>query len=98
MLMAAAAVNGAKSRRAGNFQWIDVYLQFRMTESAEKPEIDYMLMPPPPDETEKTKVVDYIRVMTLELAVLADQAGQTALGDYLRAAPAKIDWPAKLPQ
>jgi len=57
-----------------------------------------MLMSPPLDETDKTKVVDYIRVMTLELAVLADQAGQTALGEYLRAAPAKIDWPAKLPQ
>jgi len=57
-----------------------------------------MLIPPPSDESEKARVVDYIRVMTLELAVLADQAGQTALGDYLRAAPAKIDWPAKLTQ
>ena len=57
-----------------------------------------MPLPPPPDEWENTRVVDYVVAMTLELAVLADRAGQPVLSEYLRAAPAKIDWPDQPPQ
>ena len=50
-----------------------------------------MPLPPPPNETDAVRLVDYIRTMTQELAVLADRAGQTALAEHLRAAPAKIE-------
>ena len=57
-----------------------------------------MLEPAQPDLSDRARVVDYVRAMTLELAVLADRAGQPALAEYLRAAPAKIDWPGVRPQ
>ncbi len=57
-----------------------------------------MPLPPRPEDTDRARLVDYIRAMTLELAVLADRAGQPALGDYLRAAPSKVDWPDRRPQ
>ncbi len=98
MLMAAAAVNGAKARCSDNFRWIVFNLQFRMPESQTKTEIVPMPLPPRPEDTDRARLVDYIRAMTLELAVLADRAGQPALGDYLRAAPSKVDWPDRRPQ
>ena len=50
-----------------------------------------MPLPPPPNETDTARIVDYIRAMTQELATMADRAGQTALAEHLRAAPAKIE-------
>ncbi len=52
-----------------------------------------MAAPAQPDETEQARVVAYIHAMTLELAVLADRAGQPALGDHLRAATSKVERP-----
>ena len=45
----------------------------------------------PPDEREKAKLVEYIRTMIQELAIMADHAGQSVLADHLRAAPPLID-------
>ncbi len=50
-----------------------------------------MPLPPPPNETDAARIVDYIRTMTQELAIMADRAGQTALAEHLRMAPTKIE-------
>ena len=50
-----------------------------------------MPLPPASNETDAARIVDYIRTMTQELAVLAERAGQQALAEHLRATPSKIE-------
>ena len=46
---------------------------------------------PPSNETDTVRILDYIRAMTLELAIMADRAGQPLLAEHLRATPSMIE-------
>ena len=57
-----------------------------------KPKPEIVLMPmPPSNETDTVRIVDYIRAMTLELATMADHAGQPLLAEHLRATPSMVE-------